>query len=116
MTTPEEWLLEVGCAWVELQAQTRQAQSVAHLFLPYSVVLLIQRSCSERNLALLYHSFISDDYDNKAPQMGIFALCLQWGWTLSKRLALGSEPEPEWSVLQGPFYSGGQDVQAFSLG
>lgn len=93
----------MGCAWVELQAQTRQAQSVAHLFLPYSVVLLIQRSCSERNLALLYHSFISDDYDNKAPQMGIFALCLQWGWALSKRLALGSEPEPEWSVLQGPF-------------
>ena len=93
----------MGCAWVELRAQARQAQSMAPLFLPYPVVLLIHRSCLERNLALLYHLFIPDDYDNKATQMEIFALCLQWGWTLSKRLALGSELEPEWSVLPGPF-------------
>lgn len=31
------------------------------------------------------------------------------GLDLSKRLALGSEPEPEWSVFQGPFQAGGQE-------
>lgn len=67
---------------VELRAEVSQAQSMAPILLPYSLLLLIHRSCLARNwgtLALLYDLFVPDIYDNKVALMGIFALCLQWG-------------------------------------
>lgn len=79
----EEWPLAPGLyVVVELQAKVSQAQSMAPFLLPYPVLLLIHRSCLERNwgtLALLYHLFVPDIYDNKVALMGIFTLCPQWG-------------------------------------
>lgn len=81
-----------------------QAQSRAPFLLPYLVLLLIHRSFLERNwgtLALLYHLFVPDIYDNKVALMGIFTVCLQWA-SLHVGLALGSELEPSVVCASGP--------------
>lgn len=83
--TLAEWPLALGLyVVVEFWAEVSQAQAMAPFLLPYPVLLLIHRSCLERNwgtLALLFHLFVPDIYDNKVALMGIFPVCLQWGWS-----------------------------------